>query len=145
MPLSFVVALVALVVGTVLGGRPTPVAAAETLVFRTTLAKFVATADSPDRDERLDWTSDGCSAPLVESTGRTFDFTNPCRRHDFAYRNIARLDGGRRWTAAMRARVDSVFRRDMRAGCAVRPRIERLSCNSWAEIFYRVVRTRGGP
>lgn len=118
---------------------------AEHLVLAVDLRAFLALADSPARDPRLDWTSDGCSAPVVESTGRSFDFTGPCRRHDFGYRNLSVLEAGRRWTASMRARVDAVFRRDMRAHCATRSRTVRLSCRTWAEIFYRVVRARGGP
>lgn len=118
---------------------------AEHLVFAVDLRTFLALADSPSHDPRLDWSSDGCSAPVVESTGRSFDFTGPCRRHDFGYRNLSALETGRRWTATMRARVDAVFRRDMRAHCATRSRVVRLSCRSWAEIFYRVVRARGGP
>lgn len=143
-PLALVASVAALV------SSPVPPAAsaletAEHLVFRSSLAAFLALADSPAHDPRLDWSSDGCSAPVVESTGRSFDFTGPCRRHDFGYRNLSVLEAGRRWTAAMRARVDAVFRRDMRSHCARRSRAARLSCRTWAEIFYRVVRARGGP
>lgn len=118
---------------------------AERLVLKESLATFLAAVESPDRDPRLDWSSDGCSAPVVESTGRTFDFTDACRRHDFGYRNIAKLENGRRWTAAMRAKVDAVFRRDMRTHCARRSSVSRVACRTWAEVYYRVVRARGGP
>ena len=118
---------------------------AERLVLKESLATFLAAAASPNRDSRLDWSSDGCSAPVVESTGRTFDFTEACRRHDFGYRNIAKLENGRRWDAGMRAKVDAVFRRDMRAHCAKRPAVARVACRTWAEVYYRVVRARGGP
>lgn len=118
---------------------------AERLVLKESLVTFLAAAASPDRDSRLDWSSDGCSAPVVESTGRTFDFTDACRRHDFGYRNIGRLENGRRWNARMRADVDAVFRRDMRAHCAKRPTVSRVACRTWAEVYYRVVRARGGP
>ena len=39
----------------------------------------------------LDWSTDGCSAPLIGSEGRTFDFRIPCARHDFSYRNFTAL------------------------------------------------------
>lgn len=143
-PVSFFAALAALVVASTTA-LTSPVKVAERLVFRTSLVAFVATADSESRDSRLDWSTDGCSAPVVESTGRSFDFTRACRRHDFAYRNIARLDGGRHWTSHMRARVDAVFLRDMRSDCATRPRVTRASCRNWATLFHRVVRARGGP
>jgi hypothetical protein len=99
---------------------PSPRAQIETFVFRTPLATFISTADSPTRDARLDWSSDGCSAPIIESTGRTFDFRNACRRHDFGYRNYSRLDNGTKWTSALRARVDAVFLKDMHVDCARR-------------------------
>lgn len=143
-PVSVVAAIIAVVVN-VSAPAASALEVAERLVFRESLRTFLSVADSDDRDGRLDWTSDGCSAPVIESTGRTFDFTGPCRRHDFGYRNIARLENGRRWTAEMRARVDAVFRRDMRAHCATRASITRMACRSWAEVFYRVVRARGGP
>ena len=143
-PVSFFAAIAALVVASTTA-LASPVKVAERLVFRTSLDAFVATADSESRDSRLDWSTDGCSAPFVESTGRSFDFTRACRRHDFAYRNIARLDGGRHWTSRMRARVDAVFLRDMRSDCATRPRVARASCRNWATLFHRVVRARGGP
>ncbi|MCX6518272.1 MAG: phospholipase A2 [Actinobacteria bacterium] len=124
---------------------PSPRAQIETFVFRTPLATFISTADSPTRDARLDWSSDGCSAPIIESTGRTFDFRNACRRHDFGYRNYSRLDNGTKWTSALRARVDAVFLKDMHADCARRPRVVRASCTLWAQTFYRFVRTYAGP
>ena len=129
------------------GGRPLPPAhsVVETLVFRTTLASFIRTAESSLHDVRLDWSTDGCSAPVVGGSGRTFDFGDACRRHDFAYRNLSRLDGGRWWSATMRARVDRVFRNDMTAACARRSATSRPSCNAWALVFYRAVRAWAGP
>lgn len=115
------------------------------LTFSVSLAQFIATADSPDRDARLDWTTDGCSAPVVGSTGRSFDFTDACRRHDFAYRNFQDIDSGKKWTSSLRDRVDRRFRTDMRAHCAQRSVIDRTPCKWWAETFYRFVRTYAGP
>ena len=143
-PVSFFAAVAALVVASTTA-LASPIEVAERLVFRTSLDAFVQTADSERRDSRLDWSTDGCSAPVIESTGRSFDFTDACRRHDFAYRNIARLDGGKHWTSRMRARIDSVFLRDMRSDCATRPRVARASCRNWATLFHTIVRARGGP
>jgi hypothetical protein len=39
----------------------------------------------------LDWTTDGCSAPIVGSEGRSFNFRAACDRHDFGYRNFKAL------------------------------------------------------
>lgn len=139
----------ALAAGTVLllaVGPPRPSAydTASALVFATPLTRFVEAAASPARDSRLDWDSDGCSAPLTGSTGRSFDFTSACRRHDFGYRNLKRLDNGRHWGSRLRARIDRVFLADMRAGCASRPRGQRTSCRSWARIYYAAVRGFSG-
>lgn len=125
---------------------PRPVASVvHELVFDTSITDFVRTATSPTRDKRLDWRTDLCSAPVLESSGRSFDFSRACRRHDFAYRNLSRLDGGRRWTAALRARVDAVFRGDMRADCLPRRATLRVRCLLWAEAYYRAVRIYAGP
>lgn len=117
---------------------------AERLVFNTSLTKFIQVADSKGRDKRLTWTTDGCSAPVLGSTGRTFDFYNACRRHDFAYRNIGKLDGGKWWTPEMKAKVDAVFKKDMLANCKKRPRTARATCSAWAEVFYSAVRVYVG-
>lgn len=113
---------------------------AQRYVFATPLATFISIADSPTHDQRFNWESDGCSAPVVGSTGASFDFTRPCRRHDFAYRNFPAIDTGILWSEKMRKRVDDQFMRDMKATCAGRPGYVRIRCNAWAEVFYRAVR-----
>ena len=115
------------------------------LTFSVSLTEFITTANSPDRDARLNWTTDGCSAPVVGSTGRSFDFTDACRRHDFAYRNFRVIENGKKWTSTLRDRVDRRFRTDMRAHCAKRSVVDRPACRTWAELFYRFVRTYAGP
>jgi hypothetical protein len=117
---------------------------AESLVFNKSLKTFIATAETNARDKRLDWTSDGCSAPIIGSTGRTFNFYNACRRHDFAYRNFARLDKGKWWTESLRARIDTVFKKDMASDCATRSLVDKRSCMTWMNIFYEAVRTYAG-
>jgi hypothetical protein len=125
---------------------PTPPAhvVAESLVFNKSLKSFIAVANASDHDKRLNWTTDGCSAPIIGSSGRTFDFFNACRRHDFAYRNFARLDKGKWWTEELRARVDAVFKKDMAADCATRNVIDKKSCVGWMNIFYEAVRAYAG-
>lgn len=117
----------------------------ERLVFAVPLSDFLAEARNSTHDARLDWTSDGCSAPVIGGTGRSFDFTDSCRRHDFAYRNIRRIDHGILWTPPMRHRVDSAFLRDMRHQCAQRRVRDRPTCVLWAIVFYRSVRLYAGP
>lgn len=88
----------------------------------------------------LDWTTDGCSAPLVGSEGRTFDFRIPCARHDFAYRNFTTLGV---LDESLRARIDEQFRRDLYRSCERQLRTRRIRCVAWAELFVEVVRRLG--
>ena len=124
---------------------PSAQTVAETLLFRTSLPAFVATADSAAHDMRLDWGTDGCSAPIVQSTGRSFDFYNACRRHDFGYRNMSRFKNGRVWNEALRLRIDGQFRKDARASCISKLRLAKVQCLAWAETYFRAVRSFGAP
>ena len=127
----------------------TDLAYVEQLLYAAPLGVFVGIATNA-RDRWFDWSTDLCSAPLVGNTGRSFDFTRPCRRHDFGYRNLKLLDRrwgppGRFWNVLTRERVDRLFRVDMRTGCTVRPWWEQATCLAWAEVFFRAVRIAGGP
>ena len=124
---------------------PSAQSVAETLLFRTSLPAFVNIANEQNHDVRLDWSSDGCSAPVVHSTGRSFDFTNACRRHDFGYRNMSQLKNGRLWSEALRLRIDERLRKDMRTSCTSKVRLKRTQCLAWAEMFFRTVRSFGRP
>ena len=88
----------------------------------------------------LDWTTDGCSAPVVGSEGRTFDFRIPCARHDFAYRNFTALGI---LDETLRARIDDQFRKDLYRSCERQLRTRRIRCVAWAELFVEVVRRVG--
>ena len=92
-------------------------------LFGVPLAQFVLDRFSGDR--WFDWTNDGCSAPLLGSTGRAYDFRHACMRHDFGYRNLHRLEhryghGHTYWNGANRRRVDRQFLADMTAHCRTR-------------------------
>ena len=141
--------LCSLVVAAGLSVAPLPLPSAqtvaETLLFRTALPAFVAITDSLVRDVRLDWTTDGCSAPIVQSTGRSFDFYNACRRHDFGYRNMSRFKNGRVWSNALRLRIDEQFRKDARASCVSKLGLTKMQCLTWAETYFRAVRSFGAP
>lgn len=130
---------------------PSQISRLDTLVFQTSLANFqrVATHRS-GVDAAFDWSTDHCSAPLVGSTGRSFDFTTACARHDFAYRNFKKADSegprhGLWWNSRVRHRIDRQFQRDMNAHCTQRSLAERATCGVWATVFYRLVRVAGGP
>ena len=120
---------------------PTALRVVEQGLFATELAAFPAFVRSHKRIHRgLDWRTDYCSAPLVGSTGRSFNFRVPCQRHDFGYRNMKLLG---QWNEEMRSRIDDQFRSDMRATCAKRGILQRFNCYAWAETFYRAVRMLG--
>lgn len=93
-----------------------------------------------------DWTTDDCSAPLVGSTGLSFDFTHPCHRHDFGYRNFKRIRDEfavDAWNALTKRSTDNSFRRDMRNHCATRPVWLKAQCYNWSAVFYEAVRLFG--
>lgn len=118
------------------------------LLDGTSLSGFLRTANSAGRDPWYDWATDWCSAPLVGSTGRSFDFRASCRRHDFGYRNLNRIENRYRvdaWNATSRKWVDGRFLADMKAHCAGRSVLLRPTCYNWAYTFYWAVRLRGGP
>ncbi|MEY2582583.1 MAG: hypothetical protein QOE09_2432 [Ilumatobacteraceae bacterium] len=117
----------------------------ELMLYTTPMSGFVAVVGS---DAWFDWSTDFCSAPLVGNTGRTFNFTNACRRHDFGYRNLQLLDrryGGSHWNSSSRKRVDQQFLADMKRHCWARPWYDEPTCLAWAQTFYAGVRIAGGP
>lgn len=113
------------------------------IVFELDLGTFSQSRSRLRREHpHLDWTTDGCSAPVVGSTGRSFDFRQACIRHDFGYRNFKRLgifDAGSRFA------LDERFRADMDESCASRRRTRKVRCVAWAELYYAAVRATGGP
>ncbi|CAB4544666.1 MAG: hypothetical protein F2534_02815 [Actinobacteria bacterium] len=120
----------------------------ERMLYAVPLEQFVRIAASGD--PWFDWSTDLCSAPLVGSTGRSFDFRHACRRHDFGYRNLKLLErryggSGLYWNGARRARVDERFTSDMQAHCGTRAWHERTTCLGWAAVFTTAVRVAGGP
>lgn len=103
------------------------------------LEDFLDYRNSPDRDERLDWSTDECSAPLVGSTGVSFDFTDACLRHDFGYRNTKKLG----IFEERKDEIDNRFLDDMKDHCATRSILLQGSCYRWAYTFYYGVRAFG--
>lgn len=91
---------------------------------------------------QLDWTTDGCSAPVVGNSGRSFNFRSACIRHDFGYRNYKARGV---FTTETRTRIDNQFRRDLDASCTTKLRTFKMRCLAWAEIFFSAVRLAGGP
>ncbi len=132
---------------------PSPHSLAQTVsviergVFSTSLTAFPRFERTYRQQFReLDWTTDYCSSPLVGNTGRSYNFTTSCRRHDFGYRNfklLSRTTGIPFWNAELRLKVDNQFYNDMLATCEPRGISQRLNCKAWARTFYQLVRTLG--
>lgn len=138
----------------------------ETVVFNIPLHEFDRSRFMLRRQHKwFDWSTDGCSVPVVGNQGRSFNFTAACRRHDFGYRNLKLLDQryncpesfsgticgintwsyGRYWNAEQRLKIDEQFNRDMVESCATRLRSYRVRCEAWAFTFFKSVRAIGGP
>jgi hypothetical protein len=132
----------------VVPGSP-DLAVLDRLVFATPLARFRSERSKAKRLHRwLITNTDGCTAPLVGSSGRSFDFRVACERHDFAYANyahLARLDLGVQWDSSLRARVDDQFQLDLQESCLRRRHSERLRCDAWVVVFFHAVRLAAGP
>jgi hypothetical protein len=90
----------------------------------------------------LNWTSDGCSAPIIGSEGRSFNFRAACDRHDFGYRNFKALEI---FDTSTRKLIDEQLHRDMNTYCNSQRRTFKVRCIAWSEIFYTMVRAAGGP
>lgn len=132
----------------VVPGSP-DLAVLDRLVFATPLAQFRSERSRAKRLHRwLITSTDGCTAPLVGSSGRSFNFRVACERHDLAYANyahLARLDLGVHWDSSLRARVDDQFQRDLQETCLRRRHSERLRCDAWVVVFFHAVRLAAGP
>ncbi len=119
------------------------------LVFDTPLKRFRIERTRAKRIHRwLITSTDGCSAPIVRSSGRSFNFRLACERHDLAYANysvLSRLSLGVEWNASLRAKVDDRFQRDLQDTCSKRRHSERLRCDAWAVVFFHAVRLAAGP
>lgn len=119
------------------------------LVFDTPLKRFRIERTRAKRMHRwLITSTDGCSAPIVGSSGRSFNFRLACERHDLAYANysvLSRLSLGVEWNASLRAKVDDRFQRDLQDTCSKRRHSERLRCDAWAVVFFHAVRLAAGP
>ena len=86
----------------------------------------------------FDWSTDLCSWSPDKPLG--FDFTGPCRRHDFNYRNF-KANGI--WSATNKAKIDTSFNDDMHAVCAKQNIFKRPACLGLANTYYAFVKKLG--
>lgn len=86
----------------------------------------------------FDWSTDLCSWSPDKPLG--FDFTNPCRRHDFNYRNFKNTG---LFNATTKAQIDSAFEADMKAVCSKQSWLKKATCNGIADTYYEAVKKLG--
>ena len=114
-------------------------------MFTTSLTQFGRIAarrlgiDGRANDVWFDWSTVWCSAPIIGNTGRSFDFTAACRRHDFGYRNYKALGT----FSANKSRLDSAFYEDLKRVCAGYSGASKTACNSTAWTYYQAVKALG--
>lgn len=86
---------------------------------------------------RFRWDDDICS--ISPNRSYTYDFTWPCKRHDFMYRNLQRAEAWYNrdiWRRYNKNVADEQFQRDMRAHCAGRSVLIRPDCYLTAKVYY---------
>ncbi len=104
------------------------------------LRDFLATKRSPERDPRMDYSDDGCSAPVLGSEAFWFHFREACERHDFGYRNSKRLGV----FDTYKDRIDILFADDMLAACREEAWWQRRPCRWMAGVYFGAVSIGGG-
>lgn len=100
-------------------------------------------SEKPYRNLPLDWSTDGCSLPVILKPFEQTILTPACWRHDFAYRNLV-LQG--RNTSNNRVFADRQFKYDMDYLCSATRNItedEREDCSADALIYFTAVRNAG--
>ena len=105
-----------------------------------TLDEFLAMKSDPEHDPRMDYSDDGCSAPVTGSEAFWFHFREACERHDFGYRNSKRLG----LFDTYKDRIDLLFADDMLAACADEAWWQRRPCRWMAGVYFGAVSIGGG-
>lgn len=114
--------------------------------FQITMGKFLDLKNNAKSklDASFAWKDDGCSAPADWATAYWQGvFRNPCKRHDFGYRNFGKgLQLAS--TGDQKARIDSKFREDMMSRCSrLKAESEINDCRGAADTFYYALRASG--
>ncbi|KAF0647030.1 hypothetical protein K701_25645 [Streptomyces fradiae ATCC 10745 = DSM 40063] len=101
---------------------------------------------------KFNWSTDGCSKSPEKIPGG-YDFTFPCHRHDFGYRNYKSLVGHSKFRSQHKKRIDDVFLQDMNQVCNARfwadpltpagRKKAKAACLKTAKKYYSAVRALG--
>ena len=109
-----------------------------------------ATLRNDNAKQWMDWSQDGCSAP-VGGVGFSTIFHMGCLRHDHMWRSMAVIDQatGRVWNERNRYRADKKFLEDNERTCALKHPMEDeesllILCSGVANVFYYSVKNISG-
>ncbi|KAI9155087.1 prokaryotic phospholipase A2-domain-containing protein [Paramyrothecium foliicola] len=112
-------------------------ATTDSLLFKYTMSAFQARRRAKNPSQCI-WTSDNCSKSPDRLPG--VDFRPSCQRHDFGYRNTKKQ---KRFTSAMKKRIDDNFKKDLYAHCATKKGLKGTYCRRLADVYYKAVRKFG--
>lgn len=115
-------------------------AATDNLLFTVSIGTF-ETARNSKNPSQCNWSSDNCSWSPDKPDG--FNFIPSCHRHDFGYRNTK---DQKRFTAAMKTRIDDNFKKDLYKYCSQFSGIwsyKGVECRRIADIYVAFVRKFG--
>ena len=113
----------------------------DNIVNSATMEQFLLVRSAPAGTAyaTFDWSTDGCS---VVGSG-PYNFSKACWRHDFAYRNLKRIEaatGGDMWNERNKYVADKRFQYDLKDRCSEYSSWIRPTCNVAAETYYLAVR-----
>ena len=120
--------------------NPCTAAVYDKLMFSDSMSTFMA-AKAKKSPSCFDWSDDGCSCS-PDDLGE-YDFLNPCKRHDFGYRNAKAMG---RFDSAMKKRVDDSFKDDLYDVCnkfSGWESFKGVECRRIADIYVVFVRKFG--
>lgn len=88
----------------------------------------------------MDWSTDGCSAPLLGNG--MWDFYFACARHDLSWRNLKRISRDFDpdvWNGRNKNAADLQFRDDLHARCGDFAWYTEWACHPDAEVYFAAV------
>lgn len=115
-------------------------AGTDKLLFKVSLSSFEKARKSKN-PSKCNWHSDNCSWSPDKPDG--FNFIPSCHRHDFGYRNTK---AQKRFTKAMKKKVDDNFKKDLYHYCAQFSGIwsyKGVECRRIADVYVYFVRKHG--
>ncbi|KAF7514080.1 hypothetical protein GJ744_004405 [Endocarpon pusillum] len=120
--------------------NPCTAAAYDKLMFSDSISTFMSAKNSKS-PSCFNWGDDGCSCSPDELFG--YDFLDPCKRHDFGYRNGKNMG---RFDATLKEKVDNNFKDDLYDVCNKFSGLQSfrgVECRRIADIYVAFVKKFG--